>query len=138
STGKPGLTHLSELLSVEIPTMVSLMHVNNEVGTVIDIDSIGRICRQYSALFHSDTVQSVGKFEIDMQSLPVDFIVASAHKFHGPKGVGLAFIREGNHVKPMLYGGEQEKVLRAGTESVHNIVGMQKALALSLANLQKA
>lgn len=134
--GEIDLTDLAELLSQEKKTLVSLMHVNNEIGTVLDLERVGLICKQYNALFHSDSVQSVGKKEMDLQRLPVDFIVASAHKFHGPKGVGFAFIRKNSGLKPLFYGGEQEKGLRAGTEAVHQIAGMAKALELSYANLE--
>ena len=134
--GEININHLVELLSDEIPTLVSLMHVNNEIGTVLDLEKVGRLCKQYKALFHSDTVQSVGKTKIDLQKTEVDFIVASAHKFHGPKGVGFAFIRKNSGLQPLLFGGEQEKGLRAGTESIHNIAGMAKALELSYENLE--
>lgn len=135
--GGPDLTHLSNLLSEEKKTIVSLMHVNNETGTILDLERVGTICKQYKALFHSDTVQSIGKTEIDLQTIPVDFILASAHKFHGPKGVGFAFIRKNSGLQPMIFGGEQEKGLRAGTEAVHQIAGMAKALSLSYENLDK-
>jgi cysteine desulfurase len=133
--GEIDITDLVELLSQEQKTLVCLMHVNNEIGTVLDLERVGVICKQYSALFHSDTVQSIGKTEIDLQKLSVDFIVASAHKFHGPKGVGFAFVRKNSGLQPLFYGGEQEKGLRAGTEAVHQIAGMAKALELSYANL---
>ncbi|MFH6992637.1 cysteine desulfurase family protein [Flavobacterium sp. FlaQc-48] len=135
--GSIDLTHLSNLLAEEKKTIVSLMHVNNETGTILDLDRVGVICKQYNALFHSDTVQSVGKTEIDLQKTPVDFILASAHKFHGPKGVGFAFIRKNSGLQPLIFGGEQEKGLRAGTEAVHQIAGMAKALSLSYANLEQ-
>jgi len=135
--GSIDLTHLSNLLSDEKKTIVSLMHVNNETGTVLDLERAGVICKQYNALFHSDTVQSVGKTEIDLQKTPVDFILASAHKFHGPKGVGFAFIRKNTGLQPLIFGGEQEKGLRAGTEAVHQIAGMAKALSLSYENLDQ-
>jgi cysteine desulfurase len=135
--GNISLTHLSELLSANMPTLVSLMHVNNEIGTVLDLETVGNICRQYGAYFHSDTIQSVGKTKFDLQQLPIDFIVASAHKFHGPKGIGFAYVRKGLVLHPMLFGGEQEKGLRAGTEAVHNIAGMAKALELSYAHLEE-
>lgn len=125
------LSHLQEMLAENVPTLVSLMHVNNEIGTVLDLSAVGALCRQYGAYFHSDTVQSVGKERFDLHQLPVDFMVASAHKFHGPKGVGFAYVRKGMVVHPMLYGGEQEKGLRAGTEAVHNIAGMARALELA-------
>ncbi|MBP4137631.1 cysteine desulfurase family protein [Flavobacterium geliluteum] len=134
--GSIDLTHLSSLLSDEKKTIVSLMHVNNETGSVLDLDRVGVICKQYGALFHSDTVQSVGKTEIDLQKIPVDFILASAHKFHGPKGVGFAFIRKNSGLQPLIFGGEQEKGLRAGTEAVHQIAGMAMALSLSYENLE--
>lgn len=136
TSGNIDLSHLSELLSANVPTIVSLMHVNNEIGTVLDLEAVGNLCRGHNAYFHSDTVQSVGKFRFDLQQLPVDFIVASAHKFHGPKGVGFAYVRKGIVLNPMLFGGEQEKGLRAGTEAVHNIAGMAKALELAYENLE--
>ncbi len=133
--GNIDITHLVELLSKEIKTLVSLMHVNNEIGTVLDLAKVGRICDQHNVFFHSDTVQSVGKTEINLHELEIDFIVASAHKFHGPKGVGFAYVKKGIVLQPMLYGGGQEKGLRAGTEATHQIVGMAKALELSYQNL---
>lgn len=135
--GSIDLTHLSNLLSDEKKTIVSLMHINNETGTILDLERVSVICKQYNALFHSDTVQSVGKTEIDLQKTPVDFILASAHKFHGPKGVGFAFIRKNTGLQPLIFGGEQEKGLRAGTEAVHQIAGMAKALSLSYENLDQ-
>lgn len=134
--GAIDLTHLSVLLSQEVKTVVSLMHVNNEIGTVLDLERVGVICKQYNALFHSDTVQSMGKMKLDLQAVAVDFVLASAHKFHGPKGVGFAFVRKNSGLQPFFYGGEQEKGLRAGTEAVHQIAGMAKALELSYANLE--
>jgi cysteine desulfurase len=136
SDGSIDLTHLSNLLSEEKKTLVSLMHVNNETGTVLDLDRVGVICKQYDVLFHSDTVQSVGKTKIDLQSTSLDFIVASAHKFHGPKGIGFAFVRKNSGLQPLLFGGEQEKGLRAGTEAIHQIAGMAKALTISYENLE--
>lgn len=133
--GSVDLTNLVKLLSDDIPTLVSLMHVNNETGTVLDLERTGRICKQYGAYFHTDTVQSMGKTPLDLQNLPIDFLVASAHKFHGPKGVGFAFIKKNTPLKPIIYGGEQEKGFRAGTEALHQIGSMAKALVISYANL---
>jgi len=135
--GSLDLTHLSNLLAEEKKTLVSLMHVNNETGTILDLDRVSLICKQYNALFHSDTVQSIGKTEIDLQKTPIDFILASAHKFHGPKGIGFAFIRKNSGLQPLLFGGEQEKGLRAGTEAVHQIAGMAKALSISYEKLEE-
>ncbi|HUH26521.1 MAG TPA: cysteine desulfurase family protein [Flavobacterium sp.] len=129
--------HLEELLKDEQPTLVSLMHVNNEVGTILDLKRVADLAQKYQALFHSDTVQSVGKVEIPLDEIPVDFIVASAHKFHGPKGAGFVFIRKKNILKPLIVGGEQEKGMRAGTEAPHQVVGMAKALELSYQDLNK-
>lgn len=136
SDGNIDINHLMELLSEEIPTMVSLMHVNNEIGTVLDLEEIAKICKQHSVYFHSDTVQSIGKMKLDLKEIPVDFLVASAHKFHGPKGIGFVFVRKGLALRPIFQGGEQEKGSRPGTESLHNIVGMAKALQLSYQNLE--
>lgn len=136
--GSIDYAHLVNLLSSTADkTLVTLMHVNNEIGTVLDIAKTTSICHQYNALFHCDTVQSIGKTEINLTEIPVDFIVASAHKFHGPKGAGFAFVRKGIVLQPMFYGGEQEKGLRAGTEAVHQIVGMAKALELSYGKLNE-
>jgi cysteine desulfurase len=128
---------LQELLAAADATLVSLMHVNNETGVVHDVEKIGALCRQVNALFHCDTVQSVGKSELNLQELPLDFVVASAHKFHGPKGIGFAYVRKGLVLQPILFGGEQEKGWRAGTESVHQIAGMAKALELAYTHLEE-
>ena len=130
-------SHLEDLLKDEVPTLISLMHVNNEVGTILDLKRVADLAQQYGALFHSDTVQSVGKVEIPLDEIPLDFIVASAHKFHGPKGAGFVFIRKKNVLKPFIVGGEQEKGMRAGTEAPHQVVGMAKALELSYEDLNK-
>ncbi|MFN7099244.1 MAG: cysteine desulfurase family protein [Flavobacterium sp.] len=135
--GSIDLTHLVELLSVENKTLVSLMHVNNEIGSVLDLHRVGQICKEHSALFHTDAVQSVGKVRFDLSELSVDFLVASAHKFHGPKGVGFIFVRKNSGLQPLFFGGEQEKGLRAGTEALHQIAGMSSALGLSYEHLIK-
>jgi cysteine desulfurase len=109
--------------------------VNNETGVVLDLERVLQICQEHHALFHSDTVQSVGKAILDLQKVPIDFMVSSAHKFHGPKGVGFAFIRKNSGLQPLFFGGEQEKGLRSGTEAIHQIAGMAKALEISYANL---
>jgi cysteine desulfurase len=136
-SGAVDVVHLAELLTDQLKTLVSLMHVNNEIGTVLDLERVGTICKQHGAFFHTDTVQSIGKTPFNLQKTPVDFLVASAHKFHGPKGVGFAYIRKGIVLNPIVLGGEQEKGLRAGTESVHNIAGMAKALEMSYFSLEK-
>lgn len=136
--GRVDLNHLEELLSSsEDKTLVSLMHVNNEVGNLLDIKKTGQICKANKALFHSDMVQSIGHYDLDLSEIPVDFTAVSAHKFHGPKGVGFAFIRKNSGLQPLIFGGEQERGFRAGTESVHNIVGLEEALKLAYENLDE-
>lgn len=131
SDGAVNYADLVRLLGQEIPTLVSLMQVNNEIGTTLDLAKTSRICQQHHAYFHSDMVQSIGKLFQDFSEIPVDFAVASAHKFHGPKGVGFVYIKKGIPLQPILFGGEQEKGLRPGTESVPSIVGMARALELA-------
>ena len=127
----------NRLKGSDVKTLVSLMHVNNEVGNKLDLKKVALLCKEYKALFHSDTVQSIGHYEIDLQEIPVDFTAVSAHKFHGPKGVGFAFIRKNSGLKPLIFGGEQERGYRAGTECLHNIVGLEEAFKLAYANLDK-
>jgi cysteine desulfurase len=129
--GQVDYSQLERLLKSDQKTLVSLMHINNEIGNLLDLKRVAVLCKANHALFHSDTVQSVGHYELDLKEIPLDFLVASAHKFHGPKGVGFAFIRKGSGLKASIFGGEQERGYRAGTESIHNIVGLEKALGHS-------
>lgn len=129
--GNVDLSHLEDLLSNDAQkTLVSLMFVNNEIGNILDVKRVCSLCQQYNALFHSDAVQAIGHYKFDLQETPIDFVVASAHKFHGPKGIGFAYFKKGFGIKPLLTGGSQERGARAGTENVHGILGMQKALEL--------
>ena len=116
-------------------TLVSLMYVNNEIGNILPIEEVANMCKEHHAYFHSDTVQAIGHYPIDLQKTPVDFIAASAHKFHGPKGVGFAYVKKGIAIQPMFFGGEQEKGARSSTENVHAIIGMDKALQIAFENL---
>ncbi len=126
-------SHLEELLSSgNKKTLVSLMHANNEIGNLLDIEKVGDLCEKYNALFHSDMVQTVGHLPIDFSKNKVHFASASAHKFHGPKGSGLLFRRNGIELKPFLLGGGQERNLRAGTENVAGIVGFSAALKIAI------
>ncbi|AMA48794.1 MULTISPECIES: cysteine desulfurase family protein [Flavobacterium] len=134
--GTINYAHLENLLNSDVKTLVSLMYVNNEIGTILDLEKVAHLSKKSNAYFHTDAVQGIGKSVVDLSKISIDFLVASAHKFHGPKGVGFAFIKKNIVLEPILYGGEQEKGLRAGTESIHNIVGMAKALAISLAHLE--
>jgi len=135
--GNIDFKHLENLLQIKAKTLVSLMHVNNEIGNILDIKRVADLCKLNNALFHSDAVQSVGHYKMDLQDIPVDFLAASAHKFYGPKGVGFAFVRKNSGLRPLITGGEQERGLRAGTESIHNIVGMEVALKNAYDNLNK-
>jgi len=136
--GSVDYDHLSELLETGTEkTLVSLMYINNEIGNILDLKRVCEACAKYNALFHSDTVQGIGHYHIDLQETPIDFMVASAHKFHGPKGVGFAIIKKGFGIKPQLIGGEQERGARAGTENVHNIAGMQTALDIAIVSLEE-
>jgi len=134
--GSIDLKNLASLLQKDTSKkLVSLMHVNNEIGNILDLTKVGELCHVNNALFHTDAVQGIGHYTFDMDQLPVDFLSAAAHKFHGPKGVGFSFVRKNSGLQPSIHGGSQERGLRAGTESVHNIVGMCKALELAYANL---
>lgn len=114
--------------------LVSLMHANNEIGNLLDIHKVGELCKKYNAIFHSDTVQTVGHYPFDLRNTPVHFITGAAHKFNGPKGVGILYINENVQVKPMIHGGSQERNMRAGTENLYGIVGFAKALELATAS----
>ena len=134
--GEINFEELETLLSDSKKTLVSLMHVNNETGVVLDLQKTGDLCEKYNALFHSDTVQSMGKIPYDLQQSKVHFLVGSAHKFHGPKGVGFIYVRKNTPFTNLLKGGAQEKGWRAGTEPLHQIVGMSEALTISYENLE--
>jgi cysteine desulfurase len=131
--GKPDMVHLEELLKATEGegVLLSLMHANNEIGTRIDLQAVGELAHRYGALFHSDTVQTMGHYRFDLQALPVDFITCAAHKFHGPKGVGFLYMRSGGGLKPLILGGAQERNMRGGTENLAGIVGLAKAMELA-------
>ena len=136
--GVVDLIHLEELLkSTTLKTLVSLMMVNNEIGNVLPIKEVSVLCKSYQSFFHSDTVQAIGRYYIDVKEIAVDFMVASAHKFHGPKGVGFVCCSKESRLGAYSYGGGQEKGLRSGTENVHAILGMEKALSLAYSSLDK-
>lgn len=138
SNGNIDLQDLEHLLQTsKEKTLVSLMCINNEIGSILPLQEVGEICKKHNALFHSDTVQTIGHYPLNLQEIHIDFLVASAHKFHGPKGIGFAFFRKGFGVLPMLHGGDQERGARSSTENVHGILGMEKALQIASENLQK-
>ena len=135
SDGHVDLDDLERLLaSLKEKVLVSLMHANNEIGNMLDLHQAGAICKKYGAVFHSDTVQTVGHFPFDLRNTPVHFITGSAHKFHGPKGVGLLYINENVQIKPFVHGGSQERNMRAGTENLYGIVGFAAALSMATKN----
>jgi cysteine desulfurase len=130
--GHIDLVDLERLLkSFEGKTLVTLMHANNEIGNMLDLHAAGEICKKYNAVFHSDTVQTVGHFPFNLRDTPVHFVTGAGHKFHGPKGVGLLYINENVKINPLIHGGSQERNMRAGTENLYGIVGFAKALELA-------
>ncbi len=136
--GNPDLAHLESLLKRDdSKKMVSLMHVNNEIGNILDILAVGKLCLEHNALFHSDTVQSIGHFQWDVQKTNAHFLTAAAHKFHGPKGVGFAYIKRNTGLQPLIFGGSQERGFRAGTEPYHNIVGLEEAFIAAYDHLEE-
>ena len=135
--GVVSINHLKELLESNPRNFVSIMHANNEIGTIQDIKSIGNICRKYNAIFHSDTVQTMGHYHFNMQELNIDFMAASAHKFHGPKGVGFVYISDDIQIKPLLRGGGQERNMRAGTENIYGIAGLAMAMEMAYEKLEE-
>lgn len=133
--GHIDMEHLEQLLAESADKcLVTLMHANNEIGNMLDIQAVGQLCKLYNAIFHCDTVQTVGHFPIDLRNTAVHFVTGAGHKFHGPKGVGMLYINENVKIKPYVHGGSQERNMRAGTENVYGIVGFAKALELSTAN----
>ena len=136
--GHVDMEDLAQLLEQsEEKCLVTLMHANNEIGNMLDIHAVGELCKQHQAIFHSDTVQTVGHFPFDLRNTPVHFITGAGHKFHGPKGVGLLYINENVRIKPFVHGGSQERNMRAGTENLYGIVGFAKALELVTENHEK-
>ncbi|GEO02998.1 cysteine desulfurase [Adhaeribacter aerolatus] len=131
------LEHLEQLLAERPLTLVSIMHGNNEIGNINDIQVIGEICKRYGAIFHSDTVQTMGHYRHDLQKLPVHFLVGSAHKFHGPKGVGFIYTNAAVKVPPLIHGGAQERNMRGGTENVYGIIGLAKALEIAYRDMNE-
>ncbi len=130
--GHIDLKDLEEKLAAQkVRSLVSLMHANNEIGNILDIEAVGNICKKYNAIFHSDCVQTVGHYKLDLRSCPIHFISASSHKFHGPKGSGILYVNENVKINPLILGGSQERNMRAGTENLYGIVGFAKALELA-------
>ena len=136
--GHIDLDDLENLLSnSKEKCLVTLMHANNEIGNILNIHAVGELCKKYNAVFHSDTVQTVGHFPFDLSNTPVHFITGAAHKFHGPKGVGILYINQNIKIKPFVHGGSQERNMRAGTENLYGIVGFAKALEIATANYER-
>ncbi|MBD1398576.1 cysteine desulfurase [Pontibacter sp. JH31] len=135
--GNLDLEHLEEILANQPRTIVSIMHANNEMGTLNDIEKIGEICRKYDAVFHSDTVQTMGHYKHDVQKLGANFIIGSAHKFHGPKGIGFLYCDASTKIQPLIHGGAQERNMRGGTENVYGIIGLAKALEIAYRDMEE-
>lgn len=136
SKGNVDLDQLEMLLQEDTKTLVSLMHANNEIGTLLDVTHVSALCQQYHALFHCDTVQTMGHYPIDLSQTHIDFATCAAHKLHGPKGVGFLYIHHNTKIKPLLYGGAQERNMRGGTENVYGIVGLATALEIAYSEME--
>ena len=137
SKGSIDYKHLEELLSSNERSFVSLMHANNELGTLTDIAAVGELCEQYNAIYHCDTVQTMGHYPHDLSQLKVHFLVCAAHKLHGPKGVGFLYINHAIKINPMIFGGSQERNMRGGTENVYGIIGLAKSLEIAYEEMDK-
>ncbi len=137
SKGQIDLNHLEELLDSNENAFVTLMHANNEIGNLLPIKDVSDLCVSHQVLFHSDMVQTMGKFNIGLNNIKTDFVSSSAHKFHGPKGIGFLYINGKNRIEPLLYGGGQERNMRAGTENIYGIIGMAKALEIASSNMEQ-
>jgi cysteine desulfurase len=135
--GQVSLSNLKELLESHPRTFVSILHANNEIGTIQDITAIGDICKEHNAIFHSDTVQTMAHYRYDLQKINVDFIAASAHKFHGPKGVGFVYISDNIKISPLLSGGSQERNMRAGTENLIGIAAIAHAMEMAYEKMEE-
>jgi cysteine desulfurase len=135
--GQVDLNDLERLLQTEEKTLVSLMHANNEIATLLPLDQVNQLCRKHHALFHSDTVQTMGHYAFDLQKMDIDFITCAAHKFHGPKGVGFLYINKKVKAEVLIHGGAQERGLRGGTENIYGIVGLAKAIELAYTDLKE-
>lgn len=135
--GTVDLEDLERLLQTEDKTLVSLMHANNEIATLLPLQKVSELCRKHKALFHSDTVQTMGHYPFDLQELDIDFITCAAHKFHGPKGIGFLYVNKRAKVESLIHGGAQERGLRGGTENVYGIVGLAKAMDLAYEDVQE-
>ncbi len=136
SKGNVSLQELEQLLQVPTPTIVTLMHANNEIATMLPLELVAKLCRQYGAYFHSDTVQTMGHYHFDLAALDIDFITCAAHKFHGPKGIGFLYVNKKTRVNPLIHGGSQERGLRGGTENIAGVVGLAKAIELAYTDLE--
>lgn len=136
SQGIVDLIDLEKLLQSEDKTLVSLMHANNEIATLLPLEKVSEMCRRYNAYFHSDTVQTMGHYTFDLQKLDIDFITCAAHKFHGPKGIGFLYVNKKVKVESLIRGGAQERGLRGGTENVYGIVGLAKAMELAYEDVE--
>jgi cysteine desulfurase len=135
--GQVSLSNLKELLESHPRTFVSILHANNEIGTIQDITAIGDICKEHNAIFHSDTVQTMAHYRYDLQKINVDFIAASAHKFHGPKGIGFVYISDNIKISPLLSGGSQERNMRAGTENLIGIAAIAHAMEMAYEKMEE-
>jgi cysteine desulfurase len=137
SKGHIDLKHLESLLTQFPNAMVTLMHANNEIGNLLDLQAVSALCQRHQAIFHTDTVQTMGHYPFDLNSVHIDFLACGAHKFNGPKGVGFIYINRSSRIKPFITGGAQEREMRGGTENVYGIIGLAKALEICYRDLEE-
>lgn len=134
--GNINYEQLAQLLRSKPRSLVSLMHGNNEIGNLLDLNQVGELCEEFNAIFHSDTVQTMGFYKHDLQQLKLDFMIGAGHKFHGPKGIGFLYINAKNRIQPFIHGGAQERNMRGGTENIYGIVGIAKALEIAYRDME--
>ncbi len=135
--GHTNIEHLEELLKTNPRSLVSLMHGNNEIGNLLDLEQVGALCAEHQAVFHSDTVQTMGHYRHDLQQIKAHFIVGAGHKFHGPKGVGFLYVNSAAKIHPFIHGGSQERNMRGGTENIYGIIGIAKALEIAYTGMDE-
>lgn len=135
--GSVDLEHLESLLDSDHKSMVSLMHGNNEIANLLPLKEVGELCAKYDAIFHSDTVQTMGHYTFDLEELNIHFLTCAGHKFHGPKGIGFLYVHKGLKIKALITGGGQERMLRGGTENLYGIVGLAKAFDVAYSELEE-
>jgi len=134
--GEIDIDHFNALLKKNKKTLVTLMHGNNEIGNLLHLEAVAGLCLEHGAIFHTDAVQTMGHYHLDFQKTKIQMASCSAHKFHGPKGIGFLYVNSDLNINPFIYGGAQERNMRGGTENVAGIIGMAKAFEIAYQNME--